>query len=699
MSVESDSSSIRNASNIEGGSDYIKTKVKSAKKILNIQYDQRKGLFTQYDQRKGPFTEFSRELHFTKYSHSIDQIDQIQYKLNLDINKLKESNSLKPKEVTHKIKELQSEAVKALGKVIADYNKEVIKDVVLQSNSIVKEEKEEVSSFVNELVSNSFKGRMIRAAASISQNSFINSLLGETTIGKKINLANRVVQSYEKGLASLKRNAILHFDSAIQEKSKKHTFTKIETESVNAIFKGSPKELLAKHAGVVGAGGIYLVSQQFDPTKAAKQIDEMASQDLHCKERKTIIKDVEITLMDDNSKREITNGYQSISIPLNAEFDEKMGLQNKDFGGIFGDTGVSASRKGLSEGAPKHLVNGYLHKFSRNIMLRFGILAHRFEKDPKKRKEGAEQMATELLKAAVVANVGGSENIKEGDNLNLTFMSMSLVTPDFFRQYILGEGSQSERAMWKQQLEILEELSDNPQTLTIDGKTITVKFDIIAFNTGVNAGAKAAGMGVLEEWRSVGKNMGKLDKLIKGMVGELEKPENLSKISNPKELTDINDLFSDVKALAENPFSRIWADNPHEMAAKLIILGNRLNDLVKEHPELKNKYGGIIAAVNCMSGKDRTGIAVATAHTFEEMRNRLGRYPTTEEMKKPEMQDMFVEIYKQMLVQYGGLEITQTNTDVEGFKVGKEAMLYPKSKAWKKGDFEEIIRLAKLTNA
>lgn len=244
--------------------------------------------------------------------------------------------------------------------------------------------------------------------------------------------------------------------------------------------------------------------------------------------------------------------------------------------------------------------------------------------------------------------------------------------------------------MWLTQLRSLEHFHDKTVDLDVNGHTISVKLNIISFNTGVNAGAVRIGLGALRQWWSVGDNIKKLNQLTTEAI-ELLPPRS-------NEAKEIQALLNDIKQLTRTPFSYLKVGNQYELAAKIEILSNRLEDLNQKYPHLQH----VTAAMNCMSAKDRTGIAVAVAYTFEEMKNHYGKYPTSKEMQEnPELQNKFVHIYVKMLKEYGGLDITKMNTDVDGYKVGKEALLYPNATAWKAypNAYEIISGLASTTGS
>ena len=79
-----------------------------------------------------------------------------------------------------------------------------------------------------------------------------------------------------------------------------------------------------------------------------------------------------------------------------------------------------------------------------------------------------------------------------------------------------------------------------------------------------------------------------------------------------------------------------------------------------------------------MSGKDRTNCLDSMIKAFAIMAGRNdGKYHTSKEIKNdPQIAAEFKEVFMQLLMEGGGLEITALNTDVKGYKVGSEIRLF-----------------------
>ena len=123
--------------------------------------------------------------------------------------------------------------------------------------------------------------------------------------------------------------------------------------------------------------------------------------------------------------------------------------------------------------------------------------------------------------------------------------------------------------------------------------------------------------------------------------------------------------------------------NQYEVGAKILLFTNLLNNL-------PGATAGFHASINCKSGKDRTGIMDAVAKTHEIMRaQNNGKYYSTDSITG-DVEEQFKETFINVLENGGGLDITEVNTGVRGYKVGKEAKLFGMTDA----DWKEITGLA-----
>lgn len=98
-----------------------------------------------------------------------------------------------------------------------------------------------------------------------------------------------------------------------------------------------------------------------------------------------------------------------------------------------------------------------------------------------------------------------------------------------------------------------------------------------------------------------------------------------------------------------------------------------------------------------MSGKDRTGFLDAVAKTFALMAEaNQGGYPSHKALMEDKMvREQFITILKTVLLESGGLEITEINTGAKGYKVGKEARILGMDPA----DFLDVQGLSSTTSS
>ncbi len=675
----------------------IKQDYKSSKAIINTSHQQN-------------IKHIDSNSALTLQKNALDNIKVIYNAANKEIGDLYKSEGKYNSKVAKKVEEIHSKTQKALGEVIANYNIGVITEFVEKNNNFSNEQKETVRQYIQVFaagqsipgeakdifmsliklkgipasVRNSIKNTLKRAAITTALKIFTSSIglriiPEKSALQQKIDLAIKVNAAFLDG----KQNFLINIKENYNEQFKKtypdHEFKELplihqeEHEKIQNDFQTT----LARQANVAGAAGIYIVGQEFHPKKTKKQIQSFIAQQRNLEERPVIEKPIELEVIGLKGESRKTN-LRTVHTPFNKHFDEKIG--NSNFEKIAGTGGLGSLKRG------EHIVNGFVCELyeegkdtPENVILRHGILAYRFEPKQEVRKEIANQMAKEILTAAIKTNMLNSGNtldeISQKQPWQQTIVSISLVTPDMLRSAIeqlenLFHGTDfkaCEEALWRAQKEALDSFQGQTIEIEIDNKKIKVELDIISLNTGVNIGA-VLGMGSLEQWESVATAVHRLGKICERFPDDPE----------------IQSLLKDAKRLCRTPISYLTTGNQHELAAKVQLLTNELSKKLKE-----TGNSGIISLINCMSGKDRTGICIATIFTFMEMKKILGHIPTTEEMAKPENQDLFVRIYKQMLAKYGGLEITKLNTGAYGYKVGKEAMLYPNSKEWLKG-VEEI---------
>lgn len=478
---------------------------------------------------------------------------------------------------------------------------------------------------------------------------------------------------------------------------------------------------LDKRVNVVGIKGIYRFKVASDKKMLAKQFKAFINQENSQLERNPIQKKIQI----DNAT------YQSEQVPLNSQYDRLLNVpkDNKEgetalldlkdkndnsvkvFGEIFGNAGLSSmAREGVS-----HLANTWMSQLSNEKgdviveTFRHAIVSARYETEVEARESYANQAAQELAKALALKSIserGISLQEASKNGVNLSLFSVSLVTPDIWRSLVpIGN---DERRMQFDQEKALNELS-KLENIVIDGIKIPVKINATPFCFGVNSYAGYGG-GVREQY---GQNVKAFDSLknvtenilYKAVLVEVPGLEETKKTQKLEE--EIRDLMNDIDGLMDTPSAYIKSGNQYQIGAKIILLVNRLNQIRehiiqksiemdykineekegrpltnKEKQNIKNSVSleipDLSALFNCMSGKDRTGIMDAMAKTFAVMAERRnGNVPTNEEMNNSkELQKEFREVFGKMLLESGGLEITELNTGAAGYKVDETVRIW-----------------------
>lgn len=357
---------------------------------------------------------------------------------------------------------------------------------------------------------------------------------------------------------------------------------------------------------------------------------------------------------------------------------------------------------GLAATGP-HLVNGHQETFTVRpvpegsvteelVVSRLGIASvARAEADGEKRREAARAKVQALLKARATKLI--EERIKNGEvnsPLRLLVIWESLVTPDLLRQLV--KGSHSEATMLQDQREAIRYWSGKQIPIQSGANSFTVRCDILLSNHGVNGLARAGigpiGFCATEQLEDNGPTLAKLRTFwseLQSLTCLKEKEEAFGNHQSA-----IHRLFADVDALSSHRRAYLQGGNPYELPAKLLLIGHELKGFIAclnpgaRHSgwnEQATMYDGVELVANCMSGKDRTGLFVAQCKALIAMKARDGVYPTHADLEAPgSQQDLFVKLYLQMLQEGGGLEITERNTGIKGYK--SDLVIYPRNPLW-----------------
>ena len=427
------------------------------------------------------------------------------------------------------------------------------------------------------------------------------------------------------------------------------------------------QDQLARRSGIIGINGIYRITPSFARQLIKKQIDSFMVQSLSEKERKTSIHEFSFF----NEK------FQAVFHPLNQAFDMALtNLNVSHFANLLGNKGiVSANRQ------EAHLVNAmetHLEKEGQTLFygFRHAVISDKFEANTKVRRENSKKAATELVEAALLRqlannNISLEQAAQRETAIALSINSASILTPDGVRPLLyrisallsfFGIKKQAnERQLLKDQVMALKSLASEEQTFTIDGKKIKVKVSVNCFNFGVNALSKGIGLSFLKLRFGLDHQFRYNRAAWKKM--RQEAMEFTSKLPSGKEKENADILLKDIDSMLKNKRAYLKNGNQYEAAAKIMLLSHLM---------------GHSSAFNCMSGKDRTNCLDSMIKAFAIMAGRNdGKYLTSKEIKNdPQIAAEFKEVFMQLLMEGGGLEITALNTDVKGYKVGSEIRLF-----------------------
>jgi|GEM_PF-5254386 len=419
-------------------------------------------------------------------------------------------------------------------------------------------------------------------------------------------------------------------------------------------------------ASVDETGSQWAIKMAVRRSEVAKQVAAFEAERLSQIERQTI----EATFQIRSMKNQLIDTVKFQQQPLNETFAPEFAA--------LGKAGISSMNR-----ATPHLVNAWSTSTTRQEnriqAIRHGVIADPVGKTLEERKKHERIMALELVVAMALDQIRSLRNANQNPpTLDLTFASISLLTPDLPRKIL--EGKKSERSMLDAQKEALLGLAG--YSLEVDGVKVTVSPPIL-FNFGVNAGA----VGKLK-W-APGLKLG-LDKQYAMNQQALSQLKGLITSHTENKDPQVMELLEDIQRLLATKTAYQEGDNQYECAAKIVVLMNLLNKI------LPNKNTGYKVAFNCKSGKDRTGYLDAEVRALEMYRAGRRTYPTHEQLKTEEgPRGEFLTSFMNALEYGGGLDITATNTgQARGIKVQREARILGMSKE----DFRHFQGLSSTTS-
>lgn len=542
---------------------------------------------------------------------------------------------------------VQEAKIETLGAIAKTYQ-----ETTPQTNEVLQPVKS-LDVYVKSFAKGGWKSRLLKA-----KSKFPLLFPGVAEAKKSFEQAKNVmVEQSQKPLAKLDDETTLH---AVTREA----------------FASDALKELGRRAGVVAYQDVVRLAAVFDKSNIEKQVRSFHAQHKNLKPREVIQREFEITESPgiDTIKTTLT--------PVNANYDRAMGDATTVFGKIYGEAGISSEDR-----FNPHVVNFYHTKLegksaetgeARTIFNAHshGILSAPGEKNLAKRAEYTRQMAKELLQAAVMQELSKyPPGTPFPDPLPISFTSVSLVTPDKLRH--LKMGKKSEKAMLDDQVKALQSFEGNIQTFEINGKEVPVKFNIMTFNYGVNAGA----VGNIKLLFKKKLGLDTQNKINQKSLAKLEAKVEEFKDSDRYPIARA--LMDDIKSLNRTKSSYLNGGNQYEVGAKILALSNLL------------QYSQ--CAFNCKSGKDRTGQMDSMVKAFIIMGERRGgKIPTSKEYRQdPKLREEFVQIVIKLLIEGGGLERTGINTDARGYKVDETTNIWEMSP----DDFDELVGLSKTTSA
>ena len=294
----------------------------------------------------------------------------------------------------------------------------------------------------------------------------------------------------------------------------------------------------------------------------------------------------------------------------------------------------------------------------------------------KLRTESSKMMAKEALAAAVVSDPQKMQAALNGDVVDVSLNSISLVTPDALRARFKTGDSSDEKTMLAHQTESLKALGRSGEVeLRIrdeDGQSIPIRVrpKVRTFNFGVNQGAVATSKGVLGPRTPLwGRAMGW------GFAARMNNPELqgllgdsgsrtlggavAAKITQMKESSDeptrqqavlLEQAATQAKEIwRSQSFSR-GGREPYKMVSRLALVSHLM---------------GETTLYNCKSGKDRTGQLDAEVKYLASVGNTTGQIPRPEEAPTDESRRMRTNF----ALNTGNHEVQQMTVGLKGYKL------------------------------
>ncbi len=278
-------------------------------------------------------------------------------------------------------------------------------------------------------------------------------------------------------------------------------------------------------------------------------------------------------------------------------------------------------------GASKTLFSGIRH----------GVLSPYHEKDPCKRKEGAENRAKEVLSAALFSKPDLLARALNNEIVDLKIVSTGLLTAT----NIFGE----EASMVDDQMQAWRSLTEIVKIKVRDSEgklqTVNIRPQVAAFNVGVNELALKFGFGNTKSDKYNVTGMEQLSRWVEEYLAT--QPENAQRVT---------ELKQQIEAIWKDKLHHKDGNEPYKLAQRISMLAHEIK---------------AVPCWNCKSGKDRTGMLDAeikreAISLHQGMKSSLpGSIPDNEGRN----------IFQNVLLNSGNLEIQKMNTCGAGNKVLK----------------------------
>jgi phosphatidylinositol-4,5-bisphosphate 4-phosphatase len=473
------------------------------------------------------------------------------------------------------------------------------------------------------LISSQSHAFLVRKLQAGGLSAKVIKLLGQVF---KVNSCSQAIKNF-----NFINNHLIHFGS-------RSPLTEAEMKDLTEVERDKFQDMsssLKRRTGVIGINGVYRIQILFSKKAIKKQLTSHYVQHLSNRERKTISQPITFNTVNLSNSDSKPTTITFDSIPLNKEYDKHVStVESQVFTQLMGNKGISTTNR-----QEAHLVNGWLsiakNKAGEVIYstIRHAILSDKFEKNKEIRQKNSKKAGTELVQALLLEELKlQGLTLEKAAKLNrpitLNVSSLSLVTPDDFRS--LANRHTSEKQMLADHMTVWSQLKDKEKDyseIKVGDQTIKVKLEVAKFNYGVNRGATSLfKLGSSNQYVYNKQGLKELNQHYKSFNEMLEKYGFDNPWFQVKNKEVLAGLKEDIDKLASSSTSYLAEGNQYELTAKIANFYNLMNHIIKNaNKENRVKNDGLLSlpgfhvCLNCMSGKDRTGIADGMAKAFAVM--------------------------------------------------------------------------------